>query len=475
MSKGSERSDDQSLATLLEVFSGSSGAQAVDLPGGIRAVVIRVPDPRAAKVAKWAAANSRPERGTPEQMTERRTKLFERLKDIDPWKAMELAFEYFDVFPRHPGIDDLSHTSTGASYLGTLESYIFDPDRLVAMCKALQDAVRKVAATISGPVYVLEAGYGLGYVALSALALNDELDNRVKIIGLETNTATVHRAAQILDYYGIDPRWIELHPVDATRVDGIPADIHILVAEHFSAGVFCNEPLYAVHRNCIPQLKEPFFIVPEGLDIHGRIIARDEALSAQDIRQRVIETLGIPGDNRALPTAEILRILGKSKDRELIAQRLLTRIRFADVLNGKWNGGLDLKLTGTGLVNGKGTAQLRGVPTFHTDDPDGEPFLYPYRFYVRGDGVYFGTSINWWAHVRDATRVSQFMHSEPARRAASRDPVGLSHKVHFSPELSPVLKVQKGVGYEVSIAGQMDQLSADIKMQEVRGGGSKKR
>lgn len=208
----------------------------------------------------------RPDRGTPEERVVRREELFEKLRNIDVPTVIGLAREYFTVFPEHAGRMDMTEASSGAAILGNLEGYIFDPDRMVAMCRALQDAIRQVAATTDGPVNVIEAGFGLGYVAMSGLALNAELGDRVRILGLENSMPVIHRAAQVVDYYGIDPGQIALRPFDARTVQGLKGqDVRILVAEHLAGGVFCQEQLHPIHANPILTTESTILYYTRGI------------------------------------------------------------------------------------------------------------------------------------------------------------------------------------------------------------------
>lgn len=434
-------------------------------------------------VKSWLEADCKPNPGTPQDVLRRRDELFAKLRDIDAKAVVDLACEYFNAFPPHPGRDFVTQdmADAGGSVLSNLEAYLFDPDRTVAMCKALQDAVRQTAAQTEGPVTVLEAGYGLGFVAMSALALNEELDDRVRVVGLEVNKATAHRAAQILDYYGIgkdrdgDP-FVDMYPADASQILFDNVKIHILVAEHLSSGVFCKEPLHAIHRNVVPILSEPFFIIPEGVDIYGRVVKANGYLTSDDIRSRVGRVLEDRKERinfRSIEFPEIEQMLGGVND-ELLRGRLLKRVRFADVLNGEWDGNLDLNLRGKSDSQGKGLVELRGVPRFHTD---GEvPELSPMRFYAhnidpeippgedRFAGVYYGTSLNWWNFVR-GNRAWENLYTSLSRDP-SVDSFEMSSRLMFDPSLSPRMKIRKGKMNDISISGSMSELSADVRFAE---------
>jgi hypothetical protein len=79
---------------------------------------------------------------------------------------------------------------------------------------------------------------------------------------------------------------------------------------------------------------------------------------------------------RALGPARIPALLGQ--DREAMGQRLLTRLRFADVLNGV---GMEIWLKMQGVAKqGKGILQLGCA--CHTDEAGKEPFRKPYRLYT---------------------------------------------------------------------------------------------
>lgn len=324
---------------------------------------------------------------------------------------------------------------------------------------------------------MLEAGYGLGFVALSALALNDELGDRVRVIGLELNKATAHRAAQIADYYGIKEGDIALAPLDARKVRGLPDNVHILVAEHFAQGVFSIEPLHEVHRNLIPQLKEPFYVIPEGMDVHGRVVSRDGYIPADEMRTKIGEKLTNGGklENRVLEPSDIAKMF-PGINQEIMRAALLSRVRFADILNGGWNGNLDLKMRGEAVKNGKGFMQLKGVPTFHTDKEGEQPVLGADRFYSdeASGGVYFGTSINQWGHVRERRRVEQYMRSPAGMMERVTDPFANTMRVMMSTEFAPTLKMEKGKIYDISVRGRVGDIIADIGMEEVQKGKKKR-
>jgi len=429
--------------------------------------------------------------GSDEQKTRRRENLFKKLRDITPKDVIDLRNEYFGFFgaiPENQDVDPMV-SNAGGSSLGSLERYFFDPDRVVAMCKALQDAVRQTAQNVDGNVVVLEAGNGLGYVALSALALNEELNNRVKVIGLEINPATGLRSCSILNYYGLDDGdFIRLVPADATKIKGLPGNIHILVAEHLTQGVFSEEPLYAVHKNLIPILKEPFFVIPEGLDVYGRVVASNRYADAYTVKDRVMNQLLTqkPTSWRVIEPDEIESMVGGSNE-ELMAVRRLARIKFADVLNGSWDGKLDLSLRGTALKNGKGIAEIRGVPRFHNDGET--PMLYPARIYVKDDnpsdakwGPYaemaYGTSLNLWQAVREQRRIDQALQSTKTQLASVLDLAGTSRNIMDDTSSSPRMRFDKGGNYEVKISGPMDQIGANVSYQELpakHGGSGKKR
>lgn len=401
-----------------------------------------------------------PDIGTPEEQLARRNRLFEQLRNIDPETVLALAKEYSRVFPKHPGGNDVDVISmlSGASLLDNLEAYIFDLDRMVAMCKAVQDAVRQVATMTDGPIKVLEAGYGLGYVAMAALALNEELDNRVRVIGLELNAPTLHRASQMVDYYGIDHDWVDLQRCDATKVGDLPDDIHILVAEHFNQGVFSQEPLSEVHLNLIPQLAEPFFVIPAGVDIYGRVVDENTQATSDQVRDVVGRAVR---KMKKVPFRIIeedqMDSMSRGLNRELIEGQLLARIQFADLLDGaKWCGRLDLNISGAPERSGTGIAQLQSVPTFH-NDPQGAPVLESRRMYVYGNTIAYGTSLNQWCHVRDEARLQELFDAFPGD-----DNMALSMAVTYDPQISPRIRLNAGQPCEISIQGVIDQLGARV-------------
>jgi len=134
--------------------------------------------------------------------------LFELLNTITPRQASDLEFSYLHYFPPHPRKDEI--ISRDHAPLSNHQGYFFEPDRLTPMIKAVQNAVRQVAKIESGKIEVVDGGHGLGYVAIAALALNSELQNRVRITGIENNPATFERANEIYEFYNIPKEWYDL-------------------------------------------------------------------------------------------------------------------------------------------------------------------------------------------------------------------------------------------------------------------------
>lgn len=157
MSKGPEGIDRSGGNRLIQAFAAALGPDAVQVinkPDGSRALAISVggggvsaPDPMIdrLRMQSWLAANAKPELGTQQDRESRREDLFEKLRNITPEIVIDLCREYFSVFPKHPGADDYGDiANTGASILSNHEGYFFDPDRVVEMCRALQDAVKRL-------------------------------------------------------------------------------------------------------------------------------------------------------------------------------------------------------------------------------------------------------------------------------------------------------------------------------------------
>lgn len=442
-----------------------------ELPGGLEEVLLSRRNVKAELLEAWAKEDSKPntEGETEVDVITRREKLFETLRDLDSRKVIELAIDYFQSFPDHPGLNIVipdEFTGAVATPLSNLEDFTFDPDRMVAMCKALQDAVRKVSEVTDGTIYVVEAGYGLGFVALSALALNEELDGRVHVIGLESNLASLHRASQILGYYGVDPSWVTLRDFDATSLQGIPEDTHILVAEHLNTGVFSLEPLTAIHQNIIPQLSEPFYVIPDGIEIYGRVVSTETYTNLPDLKALLDKGLKKTPGKDTIEEAD-LRALTRGANKELIQAQLLTRVKFAEALDEIWDGMLDLTFEGTPSKSGRGVIELRSVPTFHTDTAE-EPVLRDFRFYLMqgtringGKPMYIhGTSLNHWGHLRDQDRIDTFLHSREARR----DPHAAQFAVYEELRFSPISKYRRGKNSRIHIEGPIAALGAKVSI-----------
>lgn len=66
-------------------------------------------------------------------------RLFETLKDLNPRKVLELYWEYRKIF-KYQKVDDETLSADSLPFNNT-EGLTFEPDRLVAMCSAVQDAV----------------------------------------------------------------------------------------------------------------------------------------------------------------------------------------------------------------------------------------------------------------------------------------------------------------------------------------------
>jgi len=452
---------------------GGTGPVVINGPGGM--FVSKNSGLHVDELATWFKPEVSPQMGSLEDQVERRERLFEILRDLTPQNVLALMDEYRDIFPPHPAAERQVFSENNvktAALLGNLEGYTFDPDRVVAMCKAAQDACRQTAEIEKeGPIHVIEAGFGLGYVAMAALALNEELGNRIKVTGLELGSAIFHRGNQVMDYFGIPKEWTNILHADATNFDKVPPKCHVLVAEHLNQGVFSNEPIFAVLNNLVSKLANPKFIIPAGIDIYGRAVRSDAGTSdsiKDMVHSRLMYATDLAPEYRAIEEDEIERLIGGGRN-EVVKQQLLMRMRFAEALNSGWDGNLRLSLKGVANKNEKAVFQLRGVPIFHTDIEGDEPVLQGQRFYANSPesgavNLAYGTILNWWASVRDRKRVSDLMRSGSAIGPAGMQ---MAQQITNTADTSPRFKLEKKGFYSFDAVGPIDELAADVSIKKL--------
>ena len=390
--------------------------------------------------------------------------LFRLLNDITPQGVLALALEYSSEYRYYPMATDI--IAEGFTPLACHEDYFFDADRVVSMVQGVQTAVRKVAEIETGRIEVLEAGHGLGYIALGALALNEELDGRVHVTGIENNPATAVRVAEILGDLGIPPSWITIHNTDARTFGDVPDNTHILVAEHVSRGLFSKEPLYPIQANLIPQLTEPRFIIPDGLEVYARVV--EDPLSFEELKDRFFNRFKKNGLSGSLPFRTIFAKDHLDLDSRLLVEpQYLGRINFEDVLTGGWDGNVNFTTTAMGVRNGQGAVEVRNVPTFpHEVSPD--HVLSDIRFYwykrVPSE-VVAGTSINHWGPVTETGLLQAYLDSPQSNidflRMGSYE---FSKMVYFDLCFVERHQIQKNAKHKISIKGEACELTANTSI-----------
>lgn len=402
--------------------------------------------------------------------------LFHKLKYLTPLGTIELLESYNDIFPKRDDRYSFNQGNNISMLLDNVEEFTFEPDRFIPMCCTTQDAIRKVAKMKSGPIYVVEAGLGIGYVGLSALALNEELNNRVKLIGYELGKANIERAREIFEYYKIPKSSYDLIEADATTVKlSLPDDAHILVAEHLQDGFFSGEPQYAVVKNFISQLAEPYYIIPEGVDVYGRVTEFDKVHNNTVTLDRIINGFrtgliktGISDRSMQVLTInpkEIEKILPKNG--EIIEEMFLQRIIFSEFAKGIAD--VDFKMNGTALKTATGLIELKNVPFFHNDKEN--PYLLRDNYFEmmnrNGDTyVRSGTSINKWGHLIDTKMLNDYVYSDKF------DDTNIQHQIelHKTLETSKKYQFEKEKHYNINIAGAFhhNSRSAESKVSEIQ-------
>lgn len=400
--------------------------------------------------------------------------LLGQLKKIDPATVFGLQAEYIRRFPEHPQSEELFDPA--ATPLSNLEGYFFDPDRLTHMCRATQDAVRRVSEQTTGRIEVVDSGLGLGYVGLSALALNDELDGRVHFTGIELNPATRDQAGIIYDANGIPKDWYNFVVGDSRTISSLPPNTRVLVAEHLAMGLFTPEPMYPIHANLVPKLTPPFYIIPEGVDVYGRVTRSDLVRSMQEFRDRL---RGTPWMEEPLDRNGILRLPESGAQKRLpqpgksvISRRRIGQVHFGNVLNGGWNGHVEMALQGPARYSAEGTLELKSVPRFHSDDED-HPALQETCFYRTGvfpNNVAFGTSLNHWTSIREGARTRRYLASHESTVDVLRmGPIGFSLHVMNSDRFAAKHRFEAGKTYRVVIDGDVytQTLAADVAFSEL--------
>jgi len=216
-----------------------------------------------------------------------------------------------------------------------------------------------------------------------------------------------------MEFYNIPQEWYDLHQGDATKIDQVPDNTHILIAEHLNHGLFSLEPLHAVHANLVPKLTEPRIIIPKGVKVYGRIVDPEKQVNNHDycieLYQRVI-------GNVSLPYNRILVIDGSQypevkTTKVMVPEVYFGTIAFEQVLNGGWDGTVDFKGEGFAIDSGQGIIEIKIVPLFHHEI---ENSLDRIRYFASGKypgQMFFGTSLNHWRGLIDTTLYGKYQRS----------------------------------------------------------------
>ena len=83
-----------------------------------------------------------------EGLLKTKDEVFEILRDLTPLKVLHLWESYVKLFPESNEEEIVIDTVP----LSHLETYTFDPLRVISLARAVQDAVRKTANLTDGPI-----------------------------------------------------------------------------------------------------------------------------------------------------------------------------------------------------------------------------------------------------------------------------------------------------------------------------------
>lgn len=329
---------------------------------------------------------------------------------------------------------------------------------------------RQVAALESGDIYVAEVGMGIGIVALSALALNDELDGRVKVLGFEQNPQTFQRAQEVFEHFDVPHEWYYFQQGDAMKNPNIlPPNVRILVAEHVGTGVFTAEPLYEIHRAFIPRLQEPYFVIPSGLQVFGRAVRTED----------FVDIANAPEDIISAAVREALKVFSEFDGFMEIPWRFLNRhfppsspilsssrigaIDFV-AMSKKSRAQLSLEWQRHARQSGQGYVEIRNVPVFHNDGDS--PRLLSPPYYLADQALcpyptqlFPGTMLTEWRPMAVEESVRAFFRPYAAQILASgRDPSTFDPSDVFqiardTPECATKAYFERGQLYTVCIKG----------------------